>query len=167
VPFLTEACGWLETTRLAILISESSWAFPTFESIHVLAITLVVGSIAVADLRLLGLAWSSRPVTEVLHDVLPVTWIAYAVALTCGSLLFISQASKYIENSAFQIKMVLMLLAGVNMLAFQLITFRSISRWDRDIPVPFGGKLAGAVSLACWLGIVVFGRQIGWTMYPE
>jgi hypothetical protein len=167
MPFLIEVCSWLESTRLAVFIGESSWAFPTFESIHVVAITLVVGSIAVADLRLLGLAWNGRPVTEVLHDVLPVTWIAYAVALACGSLLFISQATKYIENGAFQLKMLLMLLAGINMLAFQLITFRSISTWDRDNPVPLAGKAAGAVSLACWLGIVLFGRQIGWTMYPE
>jgi hypothetical protein len=167
MPFLTELCNWLESTRLAVSIAESSWAFPTIESIHVVAITLVVGSILVADLRLLGLAWNSRPVTEVLHDVLPVTWIAYAVALACGSLLFISQATKYIENGSFQIKMLLMLLAGVNMLAFHLIIFRDVSKWDRDIPVPMAGKFAGAVSLACWLGIVVFGRQIGWTMYPE
>jgi hypothetical protein len=167
VSFLTELCGWLESTRLATSIAESSWGFPTLESIHVVAITLVVGSITIADLRLLGLAWSSRSVTEVLHDVLPVTWIAYTVALACGSLLFITQAVKYSENGAFQIKMLLMLLAGVNMLAFQLITFRNVSQWDRDISVPAAGRFAGAVSLACWLGILVFGRQIGWTMYPE
>lgn len=165
--FLTEVCSWLEGTALATFIAGSWWAFPSIESLHVVAITLVVGSIAVADLRLLGLAWKSRPVTDVLHDVLPMTWIAFAVALTCGSLLFISQATKYIDNSAFQIKMLLMLLAGVNMLAFELITFRGVSKWDRDVPVPLTGQLAGAVSLACWLGILVFGRQIGWTMYPE
>jgi hypothetical protein len=167
VQFLTEVCSWLEGTALATFIAGSWWAFPSIESLHVVAITLVVGSIAVADLRLLGLAWKSRPVTDVLHDVLPMTWIAFAVALTCGSLLFISQATKYIDNSAFQIKMLLMLLAGVNMLAFELITFRGVSKWDRDVPVPLTGQLAGAVSLACWLGILVFGRQIGWTMYPE
>ncbi len=165
--FLTAFCNWLEGTALATWIAGSAFAFPAIESIHVVAITLVVGSIAVADLRLLGLAWKSRPVTDVLHDVLPMTWIAFAVALSCGSLLFISQASKYIDNSAFQIKMLLMLLAGANMLAFELITLRSVSRWDRDVPVPPAGKLAGAVSLACWLGILVYGRQIGWTMYPE
>jgi hypothetical protein len=166
VQFLTEFCGWLEGTALATWIAESWWAFPTIESLHVVAITLVVGSIAVADLRLLGLAWKSRPVTDVLHDVLPMTWVAYAVALLCGALLFISQATKYIDNSAFQIKMLLMLLAGANMLAFELITFRSVSKWDREVPVPLAGQLAGAVSLACWLGILVLGRQIGWTMYP-
>jgi uncharacterized membrane protein len=167
VQFLTEFCSWLEGTALATWIAGSAWAFPTIESIHVVAITLVVGSIAVADLRLLGLAWRSRRVTDVLHDVLPMTWIAFAVALTCGSLLFISQASKYFDNSAFQLKMLLMLLAGANMLAFELITLRSVSTWDRNVPVPLAGKLAGAVSLACWLGILVLGRQIGWTMYPE
>jgi hypothetical protein len=166
VQYLTEFCNWLEGTALATGIAESAWAFPTIESIHVVAITLVVGSIAVADLRLLGLAWKSRPVTAVLRDVLPMTWIAFVVALICGSLLFVSQATKYVDNSAFQIKMLLMLLAGVNMLAFELITFRSVSTWDSNVPVPLAGRLAGAVSLACWLGILVLGRQIGWTMYP-
>jgi hypothetical protein len=166
VQFLIEFCSWLEGTPLATWIAESAWAFPTIESIHVVAITLVLGLIAVADLRLLGLAWKTRPVTAVLHDVLPMTWFAFVVALGCGSLLFISQATKYIDNSAFQIKMLLMLLAGINMLAFELITFRSVSAWDRNVPVPLAGKLAGAVSLACWLGILVLGRQIGWTMYP-
>jgi uncharacterized protein DUF6644 len=165
--FISAFCSWLEGTALATGIAESAWAFPAIESIHVVAITMVVGSIAVADLRLLGLAWKSRPVTDVLHDVLPMTWIAFAVALICGSLMFISQASKYLDNSAFQIKMLLMLLAGLNMLAFELITLRSVARWDRGVPVPPAGKLAGAVSLACWLGILVYGRQIGWTMYPE
>jgi hypothetical protein len=167
VRFLTELCGWLEGSALATWIAGSSWAFPTIESLHVVAITLVVGSIAIADLRLLGLAWRSRPVTGVLHDVLPMTWIAFAVALVCGSLLFISQATKYIDNTSFRIKMLLMLMAGINMLAFELITLRNVSSWDRDVPIPAAGKLAGAVSLACWLGILVFGRQIGWTMYPE
>src|SRR5260221_13741734 len=105
--FLAAFCSWLEGTALATWIAESWWVFPTLESLHVVAITLVVGSIAVADLRLLGLAWRSRPVTAVLHDVLPMTWVAYGVALACGSLLFISQATKYVDNGAFQIKMLL------------------------------------------------------------
>jgi hypothetical protein len=71
------------------------------------------------------------------------------------------------RDGAFQAKMLLMLLAGVNMLVFQLITFRSVSKWDRDVPGPLAGVVAGAVSLACWLGVVAFGRQIGFTMYPE
>src|SRR5260370_20480849 len=117
--FLNELCGWLEATRLAVWIGESRWAFPTVESLHVVAITLVLGLIAVADLRLLGLAWNNRPVTEVLDDMLPVTWVAFAMALLCGSLLFISQAAKYVANGAFQAQMFLMLLAGVKTLALQ------------------------------------------------
>jgi hypothetical protein len=164
---LTELCGWLESTALAKWIAGSTWGFPMIESVHVVAITLVVGTITIADLRLLGLAWGKRRVTRVLRDVLPMTWIAFAVALICGSLLFISQATKYIDNTSFRLKMLLMLMAGINMLAFELITFRSVSKWDRDVPVPAAGKLAGAVSLICWLGVVLLGREIGWTMYPE
>jgi len=55
-----------------------------------------------------------------------------------------------------------MALAGINMLVFQLITYRSVARWDRDTRVPLAGKLAGSISLACWIAIVAYGR---WTAY--
>ena len=84
---------WLESTPPAIAISESSWLFPGIESIHVLAITLVVGSITMVDLRLLGINLRERPVGELIAEVLPWTRASFAVAVCSGALLFSSNAT--------------------------------------------------------------------------
>ena len=165
---VTELLSWLENTPLALSIAQSTIAFPAIEIVHVIAITLVFGTIAIVDLRLLGLGSNNRAVTELCRDVLPWTWAAFAIAAISGSLLFISQATQYVGNPAFRMKMLLMLAAGINMAVFEFITFRGVSRWDRDVPVAPAGKVAGVVSLACWLGVVGFARLVGFTVgVPE
>jgi hypothetical protein len=155
---------WLYDTSLAETIRSNEMLFPWIESIHVLAITLVLGSIAVVDLRLLGIASRSRPVTRLIREVLPVTWCAFAVAVLSGGTLFTSNAVEYSRNFPFQMKMVLMALAGINMLAFHLLTYRSVAQWDEAPATPPAARVAGGVSIALWLGIVAFGRWIGFTI---
>ena len=165
---VTALVSWLESTALAQYVTQSTIAFPAIEVAHVIAIALVFGTIAIVDLRLLGLGSNNRAVTELCRDVLPWTWGAYAIAAITGSLLFISQATQYVANPAFRMKMLLMLLAGINMVVFELITSRGIAKWDRDVPVAPAGKLAGALSLACWVGVVGFARWVGFTVgVPE
>jgi hypothetical protein len=160
--------SWLESTPLALYITESTVAFPAIEIVHVVAIALVFGTIAIVDFRLLGLGSNNRAVTELCRDVLPWTWTAFGIAAISGSLLFISQATQYVGNPAFRMKMLLMLAAGINMVVFELITFRSVSKWDRDVPVVPAGKVAGAISLVCWLGVVSLARWVGFTVgVPE
>jgi hypothetical protein len=136
--------------------------FPCFESLHVLALTVVVGSVAMMDLRLLGIGSKNRAVSELTSSMLPWTWSAFAVALCAGLLLFSSKASTYYNNIPFRVKMVCMLFAAVNMLVFHLFTARNISAWDYGKPVP-AARVAGAVSLALWITIVATGRWIGFT----
>jgi hypothetical protein len=160
--------SWLEGLRLANFIAETDWAFAAVESVHVIALASLLGTIAVVDLRLLGLAWAGRPYTEVAREVLPWTWGAFIFAVMTGSLMFITQAAAYYANVAFRIKMLLLLLAGINMLIFQLITARGVARWDQGTPIPLSGKIAGMLSLTFWIAIVFFGRRIGFTMMmPE
>jgi hypothetical protein len=155
---------WLYDTSLAEAIRSNEMLFPWIESIHVLAITLVLGSIAVVDLRLLGIASRSRPVTRLIREVLPVTWCAFTVAVLTGGTLFTSNAVEYSKNLPFQMKMGLMALAGINMVAFHLVTYRSVAQWDEAPRTPPAARVAGAVSIALWLGIVAFGRWIGFTI---
>jgi hypothetical protein len=155
---------WVYDLPIAEHIRANELAFPWLESVHVLAITLVLGSIAVADLRLLGLASVKRPVSQLLHEVLPVTWVAFAVALITGGLMFTSNAVEYVHNTPFQFKMLLLVLAGLNMLVFQLVTFRGVGGWDEAARTPAGARFAGAFSLLCWIGVVAFGRWIGFTI---
>jgi hypothetical protein len=164
VDFTAAILKWLETTPLSVFILESEWAFPSIESIHVIAIALVIGTISIVDLRLLGLASTKRGFTELSHEVLPWTWLAFVVAAIAGLLLFISHATEYFANMAFRIKLLLILLAGLNMLYFHLFTCRNISEWDRSSAVPLAARITGGISLACWIAVVGFGRWIGFSM---
>ena len=152
---------WLQSTAPAVAIAESSWLFPTIETVHVLALTTVVGSIAMVDLRLIGAAQRHRSVIELTEEVLPWTWIGFTIAVATGSLMFASNAVKYFANGPFRIKMILLLSAGINMLIFHLVTFRSATAWHRDAAIPPAGRIAGGVSLVIWISVVGFGRWIG------
>jgi hypothetical protein len=165
---VTALLTWLESTPLALYIAESTIAFPVIEIVHVVAITLVFGTIAIVDFRLLGLGSNNRAVTELCRDVLPWTWTAFVVAAITGTLMFIHHAHEYFVNTAFRMKMLLMLAAAINMIVFELITFRGVAKWDHGAPVARAGKVAGAISLVCWLGVVSFARWVGFTVgVPE
>jgi hypothetical protein len=151
---------WLEHRPFAIAIAESTWLFPITETIHVLALTVVVGSVAMMDLRLLGLGNKERAASDVIASSLPWAWCAFAVAFVAGSLLFSSKAATYYTTLPFRIKMVCLALAALNMLIFHFITGRGMAAWDRGAP-PLSARLAGACSLTLWVIIVATGRWIG------
>jgi len=131
--------------------------------VHVFAISLVFGTIAIIDLRLLGLASTSRRYTEMARELLPLTWGAWLVAAVFGTLLLASRPVGYFENADFRMKFLCMGLAGVNMLVFQFFTSRDVAQWDRG-RVPLAGKVAGTLSLVFWIGVVYFARMTGFTL---
>lgn len=154
----------LEDSVVGIFMRENVLAFPLVESIHVLALTLVVGSIAMVDLRLLGISARNHSVSKLSDEVLPITWLCFALAAVTGGLLFTSKAVDYMHNFFFLGKMVLMFCAGVNMAIFEFTVWKSVKNWDVDTPAPFTAKLAGGLSLLFWIGVIVFGRWIGFTI---
>jgi hypothetical protein len=153
---------WLEHRPFAIAIAESTWLFPIVETLHVLALTVVVGSVAMMDLRLLGFGSRNRSVSEVIASSLPWAWTAFAVAFVAGSMLFSSKAATYYLNLPFRIKMICLALAAVNMLVFHFFTARGMAAWDRGTPPP-AARVAAACSLTLWIIIVATGRWIGFT----
>jgi hypothetical protein len=157
----------LESTALAQAIAESETLFPWVEAVHVLAITLVVGSIAIVDLRLIGFASRDHAVTRLTKDVLPCTWVAFFVAALSGALLFMSKAMTYGHNFYFQGKLVLLVFAGINMAVFHVLVNRDVARWgSTPHTTPLSAKVAGALSLCLWVSVVTFGRWIGFTLHP-
>lgn len=153
-----------EESGIADSIRENDNLFPLIESIHVLAISLVVGSILAVDLRLIGVAWMERPASRVLRGILPLTWCAFLVAVASGGLLFISNATKYLANGFFDAKLALIAAAGANMMAFHLMGARDQRRWDSAMLPPAKARFAGAVSMLLWIAVVACGRWIGFTM---
>ncbi len=156
--------GFLEDSGLADAIRENDLLFPLIESVHVLAICLVVGSIMAVDLRLLGLASVKRPVSDFTRGILPLTWGAFAVAVASGFLMFMSNATKYLGNGFFVAKLLLIAAAGVNMLVFHFISARNQTRWDNQARLPLSARLAGGISMLLWIAVVACGRWIGFTM---
>jgi hypothetical protein len=135
------------------------------ESVHVLAIALVVGSISIVDLRLVGLASLDRPAHRLTRDVLPCAWVAFAFALLTGGLLFSAKAMAYAGNFFFKGKLVLLALAGLNMIAFHAFVGRDIAGWSATAKPPVAARIAGSLSLLLWVAVVGFGRWIGFTLH--
>ena len=154
----------IEYSSLGITIAESTWMFPTLETLHVIALVTVIGTIAIVDLRLVGIASRGHRVSMLANDTLPWTWGAFALAALTGGLLFISKASSYVINPYFLWKMGLLVLAGLNMVYLHLTTWRTVEHWEQDPSFPFAAKLAGWLSLIFWVGVVFFGRAIGFTL---
>jgi hypothetical protein len=158
---LSHALSWLQGTSFATTVRESPLLFPLIESVHVLALTLVVGSIFIVDLRLLGLASRDRSTADVLLEVLPFTWTAFSFAVLAGAALFTTHAVAYAHNFQFQMKLLLLAFAGINMGIFHWVKSRGHGAWGQAASAPWQGKIAGLLSICLWIGIVAFGRWIG------
>jgi hypothetical protein len=160
---ITEFLAALESSGLATRIRESLYLFPLIESTHVIGLSMVFGTIAIVDLRLLGIAGTRRPFTRIASDILKWTWAAFALTFATGLLMFITNAAVYYNNFSFRTKMALLALSGINMLLFELTAARSVQRWDKDSSAPLAGKTVAAVSIVLWISIIFLGRWIGFT----
>jgi hypothetical protein len=155
--------SWLEATSLAIRIRESLFLFPLLESIHVIGLALVFGTIAIIDLRLLGAASTERPFKRMASDILKWTWGAFVLTALTGALMFTTNAGVYYHNFYFRTKMLLLVLAAVNMLSFELTLGRTAHRWDKSAAAPPAGRAVAVLSLAIWISVIFAGRLIGFT----
>lgn len=159
--FIVSIMQWVNDLPFSEGMRGSFWMFPAFETIHVIAIVIVFGSITRLDMRLMGLIWRNRPVTEVAEEMLPWTWTSFVIAAIFGLMLWMSKPLTYFGIAFFDVKMVLILLAGINMLYFQFVTFRDIAVWDRYAIPPPAARVQGALSLGFWLMVLICGRLIG------
>jgi uncharacterized protein DUF6644 len=153
----------LEQTGLASGIRDSLYLFPILESVHVMALSVVFGTIIIVDLRLLGFASTGRPFRRMSSELLRITWGAFAVAALTGTLMFMTNARVYAYNTPFRVKMVLLALAGLNMALFHLTAGRSVAHWEKAPAAPAIGRLTASLSLTLWIAIVFAGRIIGFT----
>jgi tryptophan-rich sensory protein len=153
----------VEASAIAEWMRTSVKAMPVVESIHVLAAATVFGTIFIVDLRLLGFPNTHRPFTRISGEILRLTWVAFSCAVITGLLMFAANASTYFGNTAFRLKMLALLLAGVNMAIFQSITFRGVSAWDVSLRPPLAGRAAGALSILIWITVIFIARWIGFT----
>ena len=136
--------------------TNSAWGWPVCETVHFLGLSLLVGTIGMFDLRLLGMA--KRVPIVALHRLVPWGILGYALNVVTGSLFLMTEPREYIYNPAFHFKMLFMALAGFNVLAFYLTTFRSVKVLGSGDDAPRVAKVMASVSLVVWIGVIVCGR---------
>lgn len=158
---------WLDQTPWSIALHESIWAYPIIESVHVLTLCLFLGMALMLDLRLLGVSLKRVAVTEVADRLLPWTTIGFIVMVITGILLFYGIPIRTYTNIFFRLKVIMLILAGLNVWYFHTGIYKKVATWDRDAKPPAKARFAGAVSLSLWALIVIAGRFIAYNWFDK
>jgi hypothetical protein len=161
-PILQHLCQVFYDSHVGTAIRESDNAFSVIESVHVLSITLLVGTISILDLRMLGIILRPIPVTRIARSVLPLTWAGFVLMAGSGFLLFWAEAAKNYLNPAFRVKIVLLLLVGLNPLIFHTTVYRRVTEWESEHRSPWRARVAACISLMLWSGVIIAGRAIAY-----
>ena len=150
----------LEMSALGEAMRQSLTLYPAVETLHIIGFSILVGSILAFDLRLLGFG-RGIPLEPAARHLLRVAWCGFLLAVPMGFLLFATEATSIAENPSFQFKMSLILLAGINMLAFHLGPWKSVALWPSGA-APSAARYGAAASMVLWLGVVAGGRLIAY-----
>ncbi len=161
---ILEICQWLQDMGPATALRESLLMFPIVEGTHLLGLALMMAPIAMFDLRLLGVAWKDEPVSKIRDQFLPITVWGFALMMTTGVILFWSEAVKCWNSTYFRIKLVALLLAGLNALLFHSTIDRKITEWENSPLMPSRAKLAGVLSILTWTAVIAAGRYTAYNL---
>ena len=153
---------WINETAFSQYLRESELAFPLTEAIHLIGLGISVGTIVWVDLRLMGKVMRDVRISEVVSRLEPWAIGGFTVMMLSGLLLFLGKPDNYYSTVAFKLKMLLLPLAGLNVLVFHRRVFPNVARWDEGVAAPWQGRMVGAVSMSLWIVIIVLGR---WTAY--
>jgi hypothetical protein len=160
---LAAFCAWLELTPFSQLLQTVEWAVPAVQTIHILAIAAVMGSMLLLNLRLLGLSGTDLPLTRVSSRYLPVIWGSAVVLLATGAVMIAAEPARSLLNPVFQLKMALLLLA----LALTAATSRRLRRspeyWSGTPKRWWVARLNALLSIGLWVSILCAGRWIAYT----
>ena len=162
---LLRLCQWLAATEWSVALHESVYGYPIVESVHVWALCVFLGMAIMLDLRLVGLVMPDVPVSQVARRLLPWTAAGFVVMIASGLLLFYAIPVRTYQNLFFRIKVVLLVLAGINAWVFHATIWRRVTSWDLDPIPPRGARFAGMASLVLWAGIVFAGRMIAYNWF--
>lgn len=149
---------WMESTWINALVLEYRWTWPTLESLHFLGLCLLIGAVLIMDLRLIGFQ-RVIPLNAV-HALMPVAIVGFAINLITGLGFLFGDPYLYTTNYAFWVKMVLVLLAGVNFLVFFFKVEPALGRLDPNGATPMSAKAVAAASLLFWFGVLTYGRLL-------
>lgn len=152
---------WLHDLPMGVWVRGSDWAFPFLESMHFLGMTLLIGIVGALDLRVLGIA-RAVPLAP-LHRLLPLAFVGFGINVITGIFFVCHNPGAYLFNLAFRLKMLLILVAGLNALWFRLGVFLDLEAWGPGIEASRLAKVISALSILIWIAVITAGRYIGFT----
>jgi uncharacterized protein DUF6644 len=156
-----EWCQWLEHTPASTAIAESIWLFPLIEGSHILTLPLSVGMIMIFDLHLLGLTLVGSGAAKVFNEMLRWSKIGFAIMFVTGILLFMCHAGRAYDNPFFRVKVISLLVLGINAALYQVVFYPQMPQWAAG-STPSGAKFCAVLSLVVWIGVIVCGRTMAY-----
>lgn len=151
----------IEALPIARAMRESLWMYPIVEVVHIVGFVILVGSVLMFDLRVLGLS-KQISVRSLSRHLLPWSWGALALIVPTGFLMFSAHAGDFLGNRAFQLKMALLMAAGINAIVFHTIPYARVAEWDIGVRAPLSAQACVAASIAIWLAIITCGRFLAY-----
>lgn len=155
---------WLNNLPLAETMRSSLWGYPIGECLHLIGIVMLFGSILLVDLRFVGLSRGVNAQALSGGFLLRLTWAGFGLIVLSGLSLFSAYAPDTATNPAFRAKLVLIALAGVNMLFFHFRLYPRIAEWNEGVLPPTATRLSAGLSIVLWTITIFAGRLIA---YPE
>ena len=149
---------WIQNTSWATSFRQAVLLFPLVEGSHILALSFSVGLILMLDLRLLGIAFRTEPVSRIMSQVMPWALPGFAVVFATGLLLFFAQAESVYSNRYFRVKVLMLALLGLNAAFYQRRYYPRMGEWDKAEAAPVGPRIVAIVSLVLWMAVIVCGR---------
>jgi hypothetical protein len=156
-----EIVQWFQDTALGTAIRESAIVFPVILSLHLTGMGLFGGMILMTDLRLLGIALTKHPVSDIVNGLRPWKHLGLTLTAGCGILLLWSKAAIYYPNPYLRIKLALLVLIIIHAIAFRGV-YRNVTDLDRSPVIPGRAKMAAVLSMVLWISVLTAGRWIGY-----
>ena len=151
----------IEALAFARAMRESLWLYPSVEIVHISGFVILVGAVVMFDLRVLGLS-RQIPVRLLARHLLPWSVAALLLIVPSGLAMFAAHASDFLGNRAFQLKMALLLAAGLNAAAFHTGPYHTVATWDTGVAAPWSARASVTLSLALWFSIIACGRLLAY-----
>ncbi|MGV3741518.1 MAG: hypothetical protein ACO1NO_04335 [Burkholderiaceae bacterium] len=154
--------GWLEATALSQAMRGSLWMYPIVEIVHILGFVLLVGSVAMFDLRVLGLS-RGLPVQRLGRHLLRWAVVSLVLIVPAGLMMFSAHPQDFIGNRIFLLKILLIMTAAINAAMFHMGPYRTVEQWDTLVAAPASARVHAALSLAIWIAVISCGRLLAYT----
>jgi Family of unknown function (DUF6644) len=152
---------WLEGSAVAIAMRQWLWLYPIVEIVHIVGFVILVGAAVMFDLRLLGFS-RQLPVADLAQHLLRWARLSLLLIVPAGVLMFMAHATEMAGNPAFRLKLLLIVVAGLNAAGFHRGPFQSVRNWNQNVAIPVTAKAAAVLSLVLWVGVIACGRMLAY-----